>query len=168
EIAAQRFPADPTVQVRAAEALLEDRHDPAGALALLTRASSTPDEPPLRFRRAWLTADALDALGRRAEARVVLERLQTEFPDNTRLRGRLARADARPPTERQPEEDPPMGFHWPQPFVRGRAPLFTLGPRRLPEMGNALGKALGEFKKSMSDVPPPTPSDAPVTHHEAK
>ena len=51
---------------------------------------------------AWLTADALDALGRRAEARVVLERLRTEFPENTRLRGRLARADARPPTNSQP------------------------------------------------------------------
>jgi len=102
EIAAQRFPADPTVQVRAAEALLEDRHDPAGALALLARPGPTPDEPPLRFRRAWLTADALDALGRHAEARVVLEQLQTEFPDNTRLRGRLARTDARPPTDSQP------------------------------------------------------------------
>jgi len=102
EMAAQRFPADPTVQVRAAEALLEDRHDPAGALALLARPGPPSDEPPLRFRRAWLTADALDALGRHAEARVVLERLQTEFPENTRLRGRLARADARPPTDSQP------------------------------------------------------------------
>jgi uncharacterized membrane protein len=102
EIAAQRFPADPTVQMRAAEGLLEDRHDPAGALALLARPGPPPDEPPLRFRGAWLTADALDALGRHAEARVVLERLQTEFPENTRLRGRLARADARPPTDHQP------------------------------------------------------------------
>ena len=102
EMAAQRFPADPTVQVRAAEALLEDRQDPAGALALLARPGPAPDEPPLRFRRAWLTADALDALGRHAEARVVLERLQIDFPENTRLRGRLARADARPPTDRQP------------------------------------------------------------------
>jgi uncharacterized membrane protein len=102
EIAAQRFPADPTVQVRAAEALLEDRHDPAGALQVLTRLGPTPDDPRLRFRRGWLTADALDALGREAEARVVLERLQTEFPENTRLRGRLARADARPPTNSQP------------------------------------------------------------------
>jgi len=102
EIAAQRFPADPTVQVRAAEALLEDRHDPAGALALLARPGATLDEPPLRFRRAWLTADAFDALGRHAEARVVLERLQAEFPENTRLRGRLARADAHPPTDSQP------------------------------------------------------------------
>jgi uncharacterized membrane protein len=98
EIAAQRFPADPTVQVRAAEALLQDRHDPAGALEVLTRLGPTPDEPRLRFRRGWLTADALDALGRHAEARVVLERLRTEFPENSRLRGRLARADARPIT----------------------------------------------------------------------
>jgi hypothetical protein len=88
--------------VRAAEALLEDRHDAAGALALLAHPGPTPDEPPLRFRRAWLTADALDALGRDAEARAVLERLRTEFPENTRLRGRLARADARPPTNSQP------------------------------------------------------------------
>jgi hypothetical protein len=102
EIAAQRFPADPTVQVRAAEGLLEDRHDAAGALALLAHPGPPPDEPPLRFRHAWLTADALDALGRHAEARVVLERLQTEFPENTRLRGRLARADKRPLTDSQP------------------------------------------------------------------
>jgi uncharacterized membrane protein len=102
EIAAQRFPGDPTVQVRAAEALLQDRHDPGGALQVLTRLGPTPDDPRLRFRRGWLTADALDALGRHAEARVVLERLRTEFPENTRLRGRLARADARPPTNSQP------------------------------------------------------------------
>jgi uncharacterized membrane protein len=102
EIAAQRFAADPTVQVRAAEALLQDRHDPAGALQVLTRLGPTPDDPRLRFRRGWLTADALDALGREAEARAVLERLRTEFPENTRLRGRLARADARPPTNSQP------------------------------------------------------------------
>ena len=102
EIAAQRFPADPMVQVRAAEALLEDRHDPARALEILERLGPTPDEARLRFRRAWLTADALDALGRHAEARVVLERLQTEFPENTRLHSRLARAGAPPSTDSQP------------------------------------------------------------------
>jgi len=94
EIAAQRFPREAAVQVRAAEALLEDRNDPAGALEILERLGPSPDEPRLRFRRGWLTADALDALERHAEARVVLERLHAEFPDNTRLRGRLARADA--------------------------------------------------------------------------
>jgi len=102
EIAAQRFPADPAVQVRAAEALLEDRNDPAGALEILGRLGPIPEEPRLRFRRGWLTADALDALGRQPEARAVLERLRVEFPENTRLRGRLARADASRNTNQQP------------------------------------------------------------------
>ncbi len=102
EIAAQRFPSDPGVQVRAAEARLEDRNDPAGALEILGRLRPISDEPRLRFRRGWLTADALDALGRQPEARAVLERLRAEFPENTRLRGRLARADARPPTNNHP------------------------------------------------------------------
>src|SRR5437879_3697611 len=102
EIAAQRFPADPAVQVRAAVALLEDRNDPAGALEILGRLGPIPEEPRLRFRRGWLTADALDALGRQPEARAVLERLRVEFPENTRLRGRLARADASPNSNKQP------------------------------------------------------------------
>ena len=93
EIAAERFPADPAIQVRAAEALLEDRKDPKGAIEVLQRLGPIADER-LRFRRGWLTADALDALGRKPEARAVLERLQAEFPENARLRGRLARADA--------------------------------------------------------------------------
>src|SRR5439155_14528822 len=76
ELAAQRFPDDPAVQVRAAEVRLEDRKDPAGALAVLERLAPTSDDPRLRFRRGWLTADALDALGRRPEARAVLERLR--------------------------------------------------------------------------------------------
>jgi len=102
EIAAKRFPADPMVQVRAAEALLEDRKDPAGALEVLGRPGSTPDEPSLRFRRGWLSADALDALGRQPEARAVLERMRAEFPENTRLRSRLARADAGAVTTNRP------------------------------------------------------------------
>jgi uncharacterized membrane protein len=102
ELAARRFPSDTAVQVRAAEALLEDRNDPAGALATLERLGPTSDEPRLRFRRGWLTADALDALGRQPEARAALERLRAEFPENTRLRSRLARADASPTTSKQP------------------------------------------------------------------
>ncbi len=94
EIAAQRVPGDAAVQMRAARALLEDRHDPAGALAILERLGPTADEPRLRFRRGWLTADALDALERHTEARVVLEGLRAEFPENTRLRSRLARTVA--------------------------------------------------------------------------
>jgi uncharacterized membrane protein len=102
EIAAQRFPSDPTVQVRTAQARLEDRHDPAGALEILGRLGPISDDPGLRFRRGWLTADALDALGRQPEARAVLERLRADFPDNVRLRGRLARADTNATTHNHP------------------------------------------------------------------
>ena len=62
-----------------------------------------------------------------------------------------------------------MGFHWPELFVVGMIALLIFGPRRLPEMGNALGRALGEFKKSMNDVPaPPAQSEVPATDREAR
>jgi hypothetical protein len=50
----------------------------------------------MRFRRGWLTADALDTLGRGPEARAELGRLRAEFPDNARLGRRLARAGQDP------------------------------------------------------------------------
>jgi uncharacterized membrane protein len=97
ELAARRFPADAAVQLLAAGAVLRDRGDPASALAILERLGPIPDEPDLHFRRGWLTAEALDGLGRRPEARAELARLQAEFPDNRRLRARLAREADRAP-----------------------------------------------------------------------
>ena len=63
-----------------------------------------------------------------------------------------------------------MGFHWPELFVVGMIALLIFVPRRLPEMGNALGRALSEFKKSMNEVPAPVSaaSDAPAPEHEAR
>ena len=61
-----------------------------------------------------------------------------------------------------------MGFHWPELFVVGVIALLIFGPRRLPEMGNALGKALSEFKKSMNEEPAPAPSAAPAPEREAR
>lgn len=63
-----------------------------------------------------------------------------------------------------------MGFHWPELFVVGMIALLIFGPRRLPEMGNALGRALSEFKKSMNEVPASAPatSDASAPEHEAR
>ena len=61
-----------------------------------------------------------------------------------------------------------MGFHWPELFVVGLIALLIFGPRRLPEMGNALGRALGEFKKSMNEVPPPAPSGTPAPERDGK
>jgi len=72
ELAARKFPADAAVQARAAQALLEDRNDPAAALEMLGRIAPPADDQHLRFRLGWLTADALDALGRQGEARAVL------------------------------------------------------------------------------------------------
>ena len=87
EMAARRFPSEPAVQVMAAQSLLEHRHDPAAALALLR--TVTTDDRALRFRREWLTADALEALGQTDSARATLVQLRTEFPESTRLQRRL-------------------------------------------------------------------------------
>lgn len=91
ELAARRFPAEPAVEVLVAESLLEHRHDPAAALAMLRRVEPAAEERQLRFRRDWLSADALEALGQTEAARTVLARLRAEFPDSQRLRRRLAR-----------------------------------------------------------------------------
>ena len=46
--------------------------------------------------------------------------------------------------------------------------LLLFGAKRLPEIGGALGKSIGEFKRSMRDIntdlnapPPPSPPPAP-------
>ncbi len=89
ELAARRFPSEPAVQVLAAESLLEDRHDPAAALAVLRAVTVPADDRQLRFRHEWLTADALEALGQAEAAQATLQRLSVEFPANARLRRRL-------------------------------------------------------------------------------
>ncbi len=91
ELAARRFPAEPAVQVLVAQSLLEHRHDPATALAVLRRVEPPAAERQLRFRRDWLSADALEALGQTEAARTILARLRAEFPDSQRLRRRLER-----------------------------------------------------------------------------
>jgi uncharacterized membrane protein len=91
EVAARRFPGEAALQVRAAQALLEDRHDAPAALDILDRIGPIPDDARLRFRAGWLRATALDALGRPAEARRTLERLRADFPDDPRLLARLGK-----------------------------------------------------------------------------
>jgi uncharacterized membrane protein len=88
-MAARRFPSEPAVQVTAAQSLLEHRHDPAAALALLRTVAVAAADPQVRFRHGWLTADALEALGQTDMAQATLQQLRTEFPDSARLRRRL-------------------------------------------------------------------------------
>ena len=45
-----------------------------------------------------------------------------------------------------------MGFHWPELFIIAVVALLIFGPKRLPEMGSAIGKTYKEFKKSLSEV----------------
>jgi len=89
ELAARRFPADPGVQLAAAESLLLDRKDAAAAVAALERTSVPPDDRRLRMRRAFLLADAFESEGNKPAALSALEQLSAESPQNERLKKRI-------------------------------------------------------------------------------
>jgi uncharacterized membrane protein len=86
----RRFPNDTTVWFLSAESLLRDRNDGKGALAALARFSVPAANPRLRTRYEFLRADAFVATGRADSARATLERLAAQFPDNPRIKDRLA------------------------------------------------------------------------------
>jgi sec-independent protein translocase protein TatA len=46
-----------------------------------------------------------------------------------------------------------MGFHWPELFLVGALALIVFGPKRLPEIGSAIGKGVRELKRSLGDEP---------------
>ena len=50
-----------------------------------------------------------------------------------------------------------MGFHWPELIIITVVALLIFGPKRLPEVGSAIGKTYKEFKKSLSEL-----SEAPA------
>ena len=90
ELAARRFPADPSVQLAAADSLLVDRKDPAAAVTALERINVTPDDRRMRMRHGWLLADALVAQGDTKAAIAELERLSAELPRGSeRLKKRI-------------------------------------------------------------------------------
>ncbi len=95
ELMARRFPADPAVQLTAAESLLLDRKDAAGALALLERTTAPPDDRRLRMRRGFLLADALESQGNKPGALAALEPLAAAFPQNDRLKKRIEQLKSR-------------------------------------------------------------------------
>ena len=53
-----------------------------------------------------------------------------------------------------------MGFHWPELIIITVVALVIFGPKRLPEVGGAIGKTYKEFKKSLSDISESTKTDA--------
>jgi uncharacterized membrane protein len=92
--AAKRFPADPGVQVMAAESLLRDSHDPRAALAVLGPVAVPPGDARLRGRHGMLLAELQEATGDVEAARETLRNLAQAFPGNARIRQKL---DALPP-----------------------------------------------------------------------
>lgn len=85
---ARRFPADPEMQLFAAESLLLDRKNPQEALAALAMVTPPDGNRILTGRKATLQADAYEATGQKSEAIAVLERTVAAFP-NPRMQQRL-------------------------------------------------------------------------------
>lgn len=50
----------------------------------------------------------------------------------------------------------PFGTHWYDLAILGVIALLFFGPKRLPEMGSAIGKTIKEFQKSMKEISSPT------------
>lgn len=89
ELLAHRHPADLEIQLLAAESVLLDRRNAPGAVEALSRISVPETDRRLRFRHAFLTADALLATGQKDGARAVLQTLLTSYPEDARLKRKL-------------------------------------------------------------------------------
>ncbi len=59
-----------------------------------------------------------------------------------------------------------MGFHWPELFIIAVVALLIFGPKRLPEMGSAIGKTYKEFKKSLSELSESTQTENVTPEHQ--
>jgi len=90
ELLALRHPDDVMIQVLAARSILDDRHDVAGALAAAHAIVAPPDNRRARFWLGTLKADVYEAAGFPDSARDAIEALLQDFPDNRRLKRRLA------------------------------------------------------------------------------
>lgn len=55
-----------------------------------------------------------------------------------------------------------FGFHWPELIVLLGVALVIFGPKRLPEIGGALGKGIKEFKKGTTELESHLPGSHPV------
>ncbi|HXV86220.1 MAG TPA: DUF2231 domain-containing protein [Gemmatimonadales bacterium] len=88
---ARRYPGDRDVQLLAMESLILDRKDARAALTGLAAVSVPLDTPRVRIRHGLLVADAYSLLGLPDSARAVLTQLAAAFPNDQRIRDRLAR-----------------------------------------------------------------------------
>jgi sec-independent protein translocase protein TatA len=49
----------------------------------------------------------------------------------------------------------PLGLHLPELIIVLAVALLIFGPKKLPEMGSAIGKSIKEFRKGMSELSEP-------------
>ena len=54
----------------------------------------------------------------------------------------------------------PLGLHLPELIIVLAVALLIFGPKKLPEMGSAIGKSIKEFRKGMSELS--SPKDEPA------
>lgn len=85
---AKRFPADPEMQMFAAESLLLDQKNAQGALEALAAVTPPEGNRILVGRKATLQADAYEAAGQKDQAIAVLEKAVAAFP-SPRMQQRL-------------------------------------------------------------------------------
>ena len=90
---ARRMPGDTSVRFMVLESRIRDRNDAAGALLALD--SIAPgDNRRLRFQKALMTSEALEALGKRDSARTVLEALRADFGQSRAYQQAMQRLNA--------------------------------------------------------------------------
>jgi uncharacterized membrane protein len=89
---ARQLPNDPNVSLLVIESTLEDRHDPAGALAALAALPVPNENPRFEITKGMLTAKALVAAGHPDSAHALLTALSGKYPNS----GALSRALAEP------------------------------------------------------------------------
>ena len=86
---AQRFPNDPQVQLAAIGSMIQDKKDPAGALAALRAMPVPADSSRMWGRYQSARADAFEALGQKDSAKAVIGLMLKKFPDSQRLKARM-------------------------------------------------------------------------------
>ncbi len=57
----------------------------------------------------------------------------------------------------------PLGLHLPELIIVLAVALLIFGPKKLPEMGSAIGKSIKEFRKGMSELSGPKDEPAEET-----
>lgn len=86
---AAQFPGDQSIQLLAAESLLQDKKDFSGALAALSRIPVPSDSARTRMRYDLDRADAFIGMGQKDSARTILTALAAKSPTSKPIQDRL-------------------------------------------------------------------------------